>query len=261
MSEKRQLEFFLLRYVPDPVKNEFVNVGVALLGKDSAELRFTADWSRVKCMDPDADTEILEAIEQSLRAELQQVDSRDALLKRIRESFSNIVQLSETKGVLAENAKAEIDELARMYLETRPPLPTERKTPARAALKLRMKEAFQSAGVWGHRDFQTDIAASAYGRKGDPLKIDCGYRNGLVRMFHAVTDADTAKLLAFSCPEMKQGIAREIQKASELTAVFEPSDAEESSFAEETLRRAEIVIASAAQLPEIAERARRELKI
>ena len=31
MKERRQCEFFLLRYVPDAVKDEFVNVGVVLL--------------------------------------------------------------------------------------------------------------------------------------------------------------------------------------------------------------------------------------
>ena len=30
MSDKRQLEFFLLRYVPDAVKDEFVNIGVVM---------------------------------------------------------------------------------------------------------------------------------------------------------------------------------------------------------------------------------------
>ena len=31
MGEKRQLDFFLLRYVPDAVKDEFVNVGVVMV--------------------------------------------------------------------------------------------------------------------------------------------------------------------------------------------------------------------------------------
>ena len=31
MAEKRQLEFFLLRYVPDAVKDEFVNIGLVMV--------------------------------------------------------------------------------------------------------------------------------------------------------------------------------------------------------------------------------------
>ena len=32
MPERKQCEFQLIRYVPDPVKNEFVNIGVLLPG-------------------------------------------------------------------------------------------------------------------------------------------------------------------------------------------------------------------------------------
>jgi len=120
-----------------------------------------------------------------------------------------------------------------------------------------MRDAFSREGVW--ELMWKGVPAERYGRRGDPLKIDCGYGNGRVRLFHAVTDADTAKLLAFSYPEMKQGITREEKKESELTAIFEPSDADESAFAEETLKRAEIVIAKPQELAAIAERARSEL--
>ena len=46
MAERKQLEFFLLRYVPDAVKDEFVNIGVVMVetgAKDGgfAEVRFT----------------------------------------------------------------------------------------------------------------------------------------------------------------------------------------------------------------------------
>ena len=62
MEERRRCEFSLIRYVPDPVKNEFVNIGVLLReaaepGQDGVvrtELRFTQDWKRVRCVDPHA---------------------------------------------------------------------------------------------------------------------------------------------------------------------------------------------------------------
>ena len=49
MADLRQLEFFLLRYVPDAVKDEFVNIGVVMLepganGAGFADVRFTRDW-------------------------------------------------------------------------------------------------------------------------------------------------------------------------------------------------------------------------
>ena len=65
MAERKQCEFQLIRYVPDPVKNEFVNIGVLLRAATGEQtvLRFTRDWGRVLCLDPDADTQMLEALE------------------------------------------------------------------------------------------------------------------------------------------------------------------------------------------------------
>ncbi|HZD76529.1 MAG TPA: DUF3037 domain-containing protein, partial [Acidobacteriaceae bacterium] len=64
LTTRQRCEFSLIRYVPDPVKNEFVNIGVLLRGEDArAAVRFTRDWSRVRCVDPDADTTMLEALE------------------------------------------------------------------------------------------------------------------------------------------------------------------------------------------------------
>ena len=69
MKKRRQCEFFLLRYVPDAVKDEFVNVGVVLVesGGGWADVRFTHDWKRVRCLDPDADVEMLEGLEREIK--------------------------------------------------------------------------------------------------------------------------------------------------------------------------------------------------
>ena len=74
MAERIQCEFFLIRYVPDVVKGEFANIGVLLreAGRDDrAVVRFTRDWSRVKCMDADADIGLLEALEGEIGARLR----------------------------------------------------------------------------------------------------------------------------------------------------------------------------------------------
>jgi hypothetical protein len=68
VNERKQCEFFLIRYVPDAVRKEFVNIGVLLREAGGGRgqgpmLRFTRDWARVRCADPDADIEMLEALE------------------------------------------------------------------------------------------------------------------------------------------------------------------------------------------------------
>src|SRR2546423_15723712 len=73
MDNGKQCDFLLMRYVPDPFKNEFVNIGVLLLAREDefADVRFTRDWTRVRCADPQADIDILEALESDIRHQLQ----------------------------------------------------------------------------------------------------------------------------------------------------------------------------------------------
>src|SRR5487761_1333899 len=98
-QERLQCEFFLVRYVPDTVKNEFVNIGVVLreAGRpETARVQFTRDWSRVRCVDPEADTGMLEALEYEIRERLSNGAAETALMmKALEDSFSNMVQITE----------------------------------------------------------------------------------------------------------------------------------------------------------------------
>ena len=91
------------------------------------------------------------------------------------------------------------------------------------ALVARMRSEFETAGVWPL--MQEKIPVARYTRSGDPLKIDCGYSpNGTVKLFHAVTltsDINAAKVLAFSFPQLAQGIEEAEGKQALLTAVVE----------------------------------------
>ena len=111
------------------------------------------------------------------------------------------------------------------------------------------------------------IAASQYTQAGDPLKLDCGYRNGQVRMFQAVsldTDVEAAKGLAYSAAELRTGVKRVEGLALELTAIVEPvsavGDAESYGFAVEAMEREMIRVLTVADLERVAETAKRELR-
>jgi hypothetical protein len=269
MAEKRQLEFFLLRYVPDAVKDEFVNIGVVMVepsetGAGFADVRFARDWRRVQRLDPGADLEMLETLEREIRGSLAEVKDREALIRKLQDSFSNAIQLSPTKGVLAEEPALEIETLASLYLEARQA--GRREASGRARILGRMRDAFEQAGVWTM--MRKNIAAAEYTYKGDPLKIDCGYRpNGEIKMFHAVSlasEGDAAKVLAFSYPQMVAGIARQEKASASLTAVVEDGldRADEGIlFALATLQGVGIAVAAAGEMPAVAERARVELRV
>ena len=267
---RQQCEFFLLRYVPDAVRNEFVNVGVVLTGPGGfAGFRMTRDWSRVRCMDPAADTEMLEAIETELRTRLAaDGEARAAILKKVDDSFSNLLQVSETKACLTADPQAELELLSQMYLESSRREKAARDSGARNRIFSQMRDAFTAAGVWDHPAMWKRIPVGELASDGDPLKIDCGYRpNGVVRLFHAValdTDVSAAKVLAYSYPALREGILKKENAHAELTAIVEDDfdrAADQVRFAIRTLETNAIKLARVSQLPALAEQARVELKL
>jgi hypothetical protein len=272
LNERKQCEFQLIRYVPDAVRDEFVNIGVLLReagGVDAPLVRMTRDWARVRCADPEADTEMLEALEEELKARLAETPPEGArpLMEVIEDSFSNLVQVTDAKGCLADSLPAGVDELMRVYVENRK-LARVRRQSGRAKIHGAMRSQFERAGVWAL--MRKRIAASAYTRAGDPLRIDCGYRpNGVIRMFHAVSleaENEVAKVLAFSMPKLREGVLQVEGATLEMTAVVEPvkevleDEAREYyRFAVETMEGEAIRVMTTADLGRMAETARREL--
>ncbi len=278
MTGHKQFEFFILRYMPDVVKGEFVNVGIVMLEPAAGGfrgVRFTRDWRRLRCLDPEADLELLEAVENEVRTRLESdamdcskggiaIPQRDWMLKTIQDSFSGTIQVTPMQAVLAENPNVELAKLAEMYLESQPR--ARRIQTGRLLIYGRMKEEFERAGVWFL--LRKRIAVADYTGKGDPLKIDCGYRpNGVIRLFHAVsleTDIDLAKVLAFTLPGLQEGIVRAEGAKAELDAIVEDGlDRRDDAiaFALATLASAGIGVHPLSELPRLAERARMELKV
>jgi hypothetical protein len=279
MRNRLQCEFLLVRYVPDTVRNEFVNIGVVLREArrpETAEVRFTRDWSRVRCLDPDADIGMLEALENEIRERM--AGGAEDILRAISDSFSNMLQVTEPKACLADSLPAEMETLSRMYVETRRQREA-RRLSGRQAIATSMRRQFEAAGVWGL--MRKRITAAQYTQAGDPLRIDCGYRpNGVIRMFHAVSldgDLEAAKVLAFSAPQLAEGVRRVEQASLELTAVVEPlrsmvspealeSGAEQDRmeqyrFGVRTMEQSAIRVMTVNDLPRLAERAREELRV
>jgi hypothetical protein len=274
-DQRRACEFQLLRYVPDAVRNEFVHIGVILReqgNRDAAEVRFTRDWRKVRCLDPDADTAVLEGMESELRRRFQ-AEPDGNLMRLLTEALSLSVQMTEPKAYLAESLPAGMEELMRLYVD---PAPRERvsRLSGRAAIQARMRTEFERAGVWDM--MRKRIAAAQYTRPGDPLRIDAGYRpNGIIRMFHAVSlepGVEMAKVLAFSAAGLRAGVERVEKAQLELTALIEPAvklgaTGEEPErlemyrFGVETMEEHQIRVLTTSDLGRVAETARRELRI
>jgi hypothetical protein len=286
-------EFFLIRYVPDVVKGEFTNIGVLLreaaTPSGTPRLRFTRDWTRVRCMHPDADTDLLEALEAEMLFRLQTESSDPAtypkpILAALADSLSNSVQISEARACLAENLTVELDQLMRLYVEPLRVTQSRRRS-GRAAIAASMRSEFERAGVWAQ--MRKRIAAAQYTRPGDPMKLDCGYRAqsktseepgaGVIRIFHAVSlesDVEAAKSLAFSAPLLLEGVRRVDSATLDLSAIVEPIrtlSSEEEDFTGEaadlyrfgvsTMESAGIRVLTINNLAAAAQTARLELRL
>jgi hypothetical protein len=270
LDERQQCVFSLIRYVPDPVKDEFVNIGVILSEvkvPEHIELRLTRDWSRVRCMDPMADISMLEAFENDMRANAKSLPDQ---LRLLSDSLSNFLRLTDPKGCLAETFQTQMDSLFKMYVEVRKPV-REKRAAGRVTIHAQMRRTFERAQVW--QEMMKRIPASQYTRTGDPLYIDCGYRpNGVIKMFHAVSlddDVEGAKSLALSAPDIAEGVQRVAGARLELTAIIQPLRAirdevdrvERYHFAVETMERQKIRVLTVNDLDRLASTARTELRI
>jgi hypothetical protein len=289
-------EFFLIRYVPDVVKGEFTNIGVLVREAESKpgnsagpRLRFTRDWTRVRCLHPDADTDLLEALEAEMLFRLQTESSDPAtypkpVLAALADSLSNSIQISEARGCLAENLTIEIEQLMRLYVEPLRVTQSRRRS-GRAAIVASMRSEFERAGVWPQ--MRKRIPAAQYTRPGDTMKLDCGYipvaetrrelEGGVIRIFHAVSlasDVEAAKSLAFSATQLRDGVRRIEAADLDLAAVVEPIrtlSPEEEGFSDEaadlyrfgvsTMESAGIRVLTVNNLTAAAQTARLELRL
>ncbi len=119
----RQYSFSIIRYVPDMVREEFINIGILIVDLSGARppmVRLTRNWTRLRSLDPDADVETLQALEQDLNLYCAQTSGTDSLMNSIQDSFSNNLQLAPSRGRAAESMDRLAEELMALYVH--PPL-------------------------------------------------------------------------------------------------------------------------------------------
>jgi chorismate mutase len=266
MAERRQLELYLVRFLPHALRDDFVTVGLLLLESDGgfAEVRFTRDWRMLQCVAPEVELEWFEMVEREIRGKLGNLRRREELLELMNERFGTMLDVAPTKAVLTEDPAKEMEVLSSMYLV--PVGRGERAQPrtGRVAIVSTMKEAFSEAGVL--ELMQRDLDVVKYTGQGDPFRIDFGYRVGsAVKMFHAVSTAanvDQALALAYRYSRVEAGMRQEQLQAS-LTAVVEQGMAlqeEKTRFAIGMLKQNSVRVRAVGEMAEIAGEVRRELR-
>src|SRR5258708_21303354 len=119
---ERALAYHVLRYVPNLVRDECVNIGVLVFNPETGERRLRLiedqdEYNPVRRLHPWADEALLRALRDDLENRL---DSGiysgseipwQSLLGKWEETLSNALQIAPQKGVLADDLDAELDRL------------------------------------------------------------------------------------------------------------------------------------------------------
>lgn len=265
MAEKRQLELYLLRFLPHALRDDFVTVGLLLLESDGgfAEVQFTRDWKMLQCVAPDVELEWFEMVENEIRGKLGSLRQREDLMQLMSERFGTVIDVAPTKAVLTEDPAKEMEVLTSMYLvSTRRGERVQPRT-GRGAIVSTMREAFMEAGVL--ELVQRDLDVVRYTGQGDPFRIDFGYRVGnAMKMLHAVSVAanvDQALALAYRYSRIEAGMRR-MQLQASLTAVVDQGMAsreEKTRFAIGMLEQSSVRVRAVKEMAEIAGEVRRDL--
>jgi len=268
MADERQLEFFLLRYFPNVVTGEFINIGLVAHepsrnGSGFADVRFRRDWRVVRCHDPQADIEVLESLEREMRANLREMTDRQALMRRLEDSFSNSIELSPVKGCLTQDPAKEIEALAELYFKST--MPAGRvKVSGRQQILATMKAEFERVRVWDL--LMHGVPAAPYTKAGDPFKFDFGYRvSDEIKLFHAVSiKASVDQAMGVTWRFGKVTTSRLAGAKASLVAVVDDDldrKAENIRFVIAAMEEEKIRVAAAREMPEIAEMARKDLRV
>jgi Protein of unknown function (DUF3037) len=115
------MEFVILRYAP---MHGHMNVGVVLFERAGdhvsfAKARFIEDMQRVSTFDPDADLNVLRSTFRDIEREINDPTGTVGILQLMQDSFSNLLQVTDSKGVLISgDPMAEFDTLASMHLSS-----------------------------------------------------------------------------------------------------------------------------------------------
>jgi hypothetical protein len=202
----------ILRYTPDLVRDEWVNIGVLVYdpAKGDRRLRLIEEqdeYNRVRRLHPQADEALLRALRDDLEDRFQSANGAQGpggdwqpLLAKWDETLSHALQLAPQKAVLANDLDAELE---RLYADHVAPqrAPSRVGAPgSRAQIRSYCSQVFRQARLWDR--VEKSVRAAEFTFPGDPMRLDYSYRrNGTRGFVHtlSVTRAPAdAKLFAYT---------------------------------------------------------------
>jgi Protein of unknown function (DUF3037) len=241
--------YTVLRYTPNLVRDEWVNIGVLVYHPASGARRLRLieeqdEFNRVRRLHPRADEALLRALRDDLENRFLLADgvrssaaSWQQLLSKWEETLSNAIQLAPQKGVLTHDLDAELE---RLYADHVAP----QRAPAgpgvpgsRAFLRSYCSQVFKQARLWDR--LEKSVRSSEYTFPGDPMRLDYSYRRngtrGFVQTLSVSRAPADAKLLAYTAERVTAKATLKTEFAA-VTDVALDAGNERHRFVRDTLR-------------------------
>jgi hypothetical protein len=253
--EERACAYRILRYTPNLVRDEWVNIGVLLFDPRTGDRRLRLiedqdEYNRVRRLHPHADETLLRALRDDLEDRFQSASANGSsggsanwqqLLGKWDETLSNALQLAPQKGVFAADLDAELERLYADHVAMRR-APSRVGAPgSRAQMRSYCSQVFRQARLWER--IEKSVRASEFTFPGDPMRLDYSYRRNGTRGFVqnlSVTRAPAdAKLLAYTAGRITAKSTLKTEFAA-VTDVVLNAENDRHRFVRDTLRDAGI---------------------
>ncbi len=217
----------ILRYTPNLIRDEWVNIGVLLEEAEPLPTRTarqsmrvieeSPEIARVRRLHPDADENLLRMLPSEFGAILQGAPvNGTTLIAKLEQTLSNVVQFGPVKGLIAEDFEAELDRLYREHVAPPPRARGGIVESARGWIKARLDDVLRRRRV---PRLERRISVEQFTEPGDSFRFDYGYQNGIRGFLHAVAigrDPVQAKVLAYTADRVRTQVPD-----CEITAITE----------------------------------------
>lgn len=256
MAEMNSFAYHIIRYTPNLIRDEWVNVGVVIHNPAAGKFRLRmieeeAEYARVRRLHPAADEITLRRCGGMLEDTLSEHrGDLAAWITKLDSACSNAIEFSSQKGLLADDLDAELDRLYSSHVAPPPRAAVAGAAESRSGIRSRANQVFRTTGLWPK--LERSIHVDQYTFAGDPLHLDYSYRrNGTRGFIHSLAltrDPAQAKVLAFTAEAI-----RSRESNTEFIAITEieprPEGNDRHRFVKGLLEEEQIQIVPLSRLP------------
>ncbi|MFZ0820200.1 MAG: DUF3037 domain-containing protein [Candidatus Acidiferrales bacterium] len=246
--------YHIVRYAPNLIRDEWVNIGV--VAYDPAEPRFRvrliedeSEFSRLRRLHPASDEAALRGLSSLFESTLS--DHRGEIsmwTAKLEQMLSNTVQFSPRKGLLAADLDSEMDRL--FHDQVAAPRARASVTGSRSAIRSQATQVFRTTGLLSK--LRRGVHLDDYTFPGDPLHLDYAYQRngtrGFIQSLALTREPAQAKVLAYTADAIRSKIEK-----TEFVAITEmelrPEENKRHQFISGLFKEKEISLVPLSRLP------------